>query len=125
MANLAIRKIPGIGRMTELILNNLEIHKCKDVIDKAADIFIAFREAAAQSLISNSLGIARYRHEEGDEDAIQKSISTSSTFKPVATYEQFKCKIIELCENLAEQMDRRKIGGLNLTLNMKSTKFEI
>jgi DNA polymerase kappa len=28
MMKLEIRKIPGIGRMTELILNNLGINKC-------------------------------------------------------------------------------------------------
>ena len=71
------------------------------------------------------MGIARHIHNEVDEDAIQKSISTSSTFRAISKYEEFKIKILELCEDLAERMDRRKVGGLTLTLNMKSTKFEI
>ena len=73
----------------------------------------------------SSLGIGRHIHGEVDEDAIQKSISTSSTFRAISKYEEFKIKILELCEDLAERMDRRKVGGQTLTLNMKSTKFEI
>jgi nucleotidyltransferase/DNA polymerase involved in DNA repair len=125
MSKLEIRKIPGIGRMSELTLNNLGVKTCQDAIDHAAEIFIAFSERTAGFLLRSAMGIARYYHEVGDEDAIQKSISTSSTFRAVVTYEQFKSKIAELSHDLADRMDRRKVGGTNLTLNMKSTKFEI
>ena len=41
--NLPVRKIPGIGRMTELILSQLEIFKCSDIIDKALEIHISMK----------------------------------------------------------------------------------
>ena len=49
--------------MSELILSNLGITKCSDVIEKAAEILISFKEGAAHSLISSCLGIARCYHE--------------------------------------------------------------
>ena len=47
MNNLEIRKIPGVGRMTELILNDLSIRKCSDLVEKQADIWVAFKEGTA------------------------------------------------------------------------------
>ena len=47
MSGLSIRKIPGIGRMTELILNELGVTTCQDVVEKATEISIAFRESTA------------------------------------------------------------------------------
>jgi len=67
---MEVRKIPGIGRMTELTLNGLGVRTCNDVIKKAAEILIAFKEGTARFLISCALGISRCYHEEADDDAI-------------------------------------------------------
>ena len=42
MGKMDIRKIPGIGRMTELPLNEMGIKKCSDMIDKKTEISICF-----------------------------------------------------------------------------------
>ena len=87
---------------------------------------MSFTERTFQFLIRSALGIARCIHDEDDDDGIQKSISVSSTFdKPVKTYEQFKEKLHELCENLAKRMDKRKIGGCNVTVEFKDTEFNV
>jgi DNA polymerase kappa len=125
MSEMEIRKIPGIGRMTELVLNNLGVVKCKDAILKCAEISVAFSDRSSQFIVRSALGISRCFHEQEDEDAIQKSISTSETFRPIKTYDQFKSKIEELSEDLAKRMDKHRVAGTNLTLNMKSTKFDI
>lgn len=111
MSVMSVRKIPGIGRMTELVLQSLDVYTCQDVLDKALEITISFSERTATFLIWAALGISRNFHEEEDEDACQKSISISSTFRPVHTMPQFKEKITELCEELSERMDKTKIGG--------------
>lgn len=87
MSDMEIRKIPGIGRMTELVLNNLGIVKCKDAIEKSAEISVAFSDRSSQFIVRSALGISRCFHEQEDEDAVQKSISTSETFRPIKTYE--------------------------------------
>ena len=69
MGNLETRKIPGIGRMTELILYSFNIYKCEDILEKAAEIYLSFTEKTYYFLIRASLGISRNFHEEDDEDA--------------------------------------------------------
>lgn len=125
MANMEVRKIPGIGRMTELVLNNLGIKNCEDILEHSTEVAIAFKEGTAQWLVQCALGISRMFHEQQDEDEVQKSISTSETFKPIRTLEQFKLKIEELCDDLAESMNRKMVGGSHITLNMKTTKFDL
>ena len=46
MHEIPIRKIPGIGKLNEKILNGLGIVKCKDILDKATEIFVNFTENA-------------------------------------------------------------------------------
>ena len=58
ISEMDVRKIPGIGRMRELVLNNLGMYKCKDVILNAEKIFISFGKVTANQLISWCLGIA-------------------------------------------------------------------
>ncbi|CDW81824.1 dna polymerase iv kappa [Stylonychia lemnae] len=122
---LSVRKIPGIGRMTELVLQQFEIYTCQQVIEKATEIHLIFSEKTSYFLIRAALGISRNFHEEDDDDACQKSISVSTTFSPIHKLEQFKEKIKEICEDLAQRMDKRKLGGLTLTLELKSTQFEL
>jgi hypothetical protein len=43
----------------------------------------------------------------------------------LATLDQFKEKIAELCEELAERIDRHKVAGITVTLELKSTKFDL
>jgi DNA polymerase kappa len=38
MNDLPIRKIPGIGNVTEQILNGLGLQKCSDIIEKSDDL---------------------------------------------------------------------------------------
>lgn len=70
MAKLVIRKIPGIGRMTELILNNLGVKTCSDIIAKKTELLICFRDGTARWLLMSSLGISRVYHSASDEDSI-------------------------------------------------------
>ena len=66
---LSVRKIPFVGRMTELILASLGIFYCKDVIEKATEIYSVFSEKQSQFLLRCALGISRNYHESDDEDA--------------------------------------------------------
>jgi DNA polymerase kappa len=69
MKKLSVRKIPGIGRMTELVLGSLEVYTCEDILEKAVEIFVSFSERTFHFLFRAALGISRNYHEEEDEDA--------------------------------------------------------
>ncbi len=44
MNNLPISKVPGIGKVHQRILSGLGIVKCKDIVDKAADLYVCYTE---------------------------------------------------------------------------------
>ena len=74
-----VRKIPGIGKINEMILSGIGITQCSDILEKACEIYINFSPNAFQFLIQGALGITRVVH----ENCVQKSIGVSKTFSPI------------------------------------------
>lgn len=64
MGELPVRKVPYIGRMTELTLNAFGIENCKDAIEKAADIYLGFKPANREFLLRSFMGLGNLVHEE-------------------------------------------------------------
>ena len=42
MMSQPVRKIPGIGKINETILAGIGIETCRDVVEKATDIYVNF-----------------------------------------------------------------------------------
>lgn len=94
MMSLDVRKIPYIGRMTELVLNNLGISSGKDALDKAAEVYLSFKPKTVQFLIKSFLGLGKLCHGEDDGfELVQRAVGLSQTFGCIKTYEGFKEKI--------------------------------
>ena len=51
MLSLQIRKVPGVGKINEQILTGLGIITCKQVLEKATEIFINFTENSVEFLL--------------------------------------------------------------------------
>lgn len=47
-----IRKIPGIGKVNEMILKGIGVQTCKDIISKGAEIYLNFTPNAWSFLMS-------------------------------------------------------------------------
>ena len=62
MKDLPVRKIPGVGKVNEHILAGLNIYNCKDLIEKATEVYSTFTEFAFEFLIKSALGISRVIH---------------------------------------------------------------
>jgi len=89
ISNLDVGKIPEIGRISELELNELGIYKCKDILEKAAVIYTIYSERNTFYYIKIALGISRNDHEIKDSSSIQKSISHCETFRNIKEKSQF------------------------------------
>jgi DNA polymerase kappa len=48
---LPVKRLPGVGKVQEMIMNGLGIVKCKDMIDKATEISINFNYKTFEFLI--------------------------------------------------------------------------
>lgn len=49
----------------------------------------------------------------------------SETFRNITQYDQFKDKLFDLSEELAERMDKRKLAGLNISVEIKTADFNV
>lgn len=82
MADLSVRRIPGIGKVNEMILSGLNIYKCKDLIAAGPALFVNFTERAFEFMMKSALGIGKTDH---DTKALcKKSLSVCMTFKPTS-----------------------------------------
>ena len=51
MEELPIKKLQGIGKVTEMIMHGLNIFSCRDMIDKAAEIYLNFTSNVFEFLV--------------------------------------------------------------------------
>lgn len=117
-----IRKIPGIGSVTEQLLIGLDIHNCSDVIEKAVMIKLNFTMNAFEFLIKSSLGLGRVYHDTAEE---RKSINISRTFSPLSTFEEMSLKLRELANEIAEDLQYNNFLSKHVCLQIKTHKFEM
>ncbi|CAD8159025.1 unnamed protein product [Paramecium pentaurelia] len=122
LEKLPIRKIPGIGNITEQILIGLNFNICKDVRDRADELYVIFTPKTFEYIFYSCWGVSRNYHVEFED---QHSISCQRTFSSISTQREFEDKIDYIAEILAEEMQSEEKVGNHLTLIIKTSKFEI
>ncbi|CAD8074439.1 unnamed protein product [Paramecium sonneborni] len=122
LEKLPVRKIPGIGNITEQILTGLNFNTCKDVRDRADQLYIIFTPKTFEYIFYSCWGVARNYHVEFED---QHSISCQRTFSSISTQREFEDKIDYIADKLAEEMQSEEKVGNHLTLIIKTAKFEI
>lgn len=101
--NLPVRKVSGIGKVSEKMLNALGISTCSHLGQQMALLSLLFSETAWTHFMQVSLGLGSTyipRHEE------RKSMSTERTFKELSRAEEQFALCKTLCEDLAEDMKK-------------------
>ncbi|XP_044050927.1 DNA polymerase kappa isoform X2 [Siniperca chuatsi] len=120
--NLPVRKVSGIGKVCEKMLNALGISSCSHLGQQMALLSLLFSETAWHHFMQISLGLGSTyipRHEE------RKSMSTERTFKELSKAEEQLSLCRELCEDLAEDMKKEGLKGKTVTLKLKNVNFEV
>ncbi|XP_066473385.1 DNA polymerase kappa [Tiliqua scincoides] len=119
--NLPIRKVPGIGKVTEKMLKALGIVTCSELYQQRALISLLFSETSWRNFLEISLGLgSTYLEREGE----RKSMSTERTFNEISTAEQYKlCQ--ELCSDLAQDLKKEGLKARTVTLKLKNVDFEV
>ncbi|CDW83427.1 dna polymerase iv kappa [Stylonychia lemnae] len=118
MDNLPIKKLQGIGKVTEMIMNGLGIFTCKDIVTKGREIYINFTENVFDFLVKSALGIGKNLHDE--QTQIKKSLSVAESFKTITIYEELKNKVIQLAKDLAQKCVTEQLLGRTLTMEYKT-----
>jgi len=122
MAKRPIRKIPGIGSVSEQLLIGLGIHNCEGLLQKKREVKICFTENAFEFFIKSALGIARCFHEKYED---RKSFSVSRTFSTISSLSEMEIKLKDLAESIADDLQYCQKMAKHITVNAKTHKFEV
>ncbi|CAI9294520.1 unnamed protein product [Lactuca saligna] len=123
ISSLPIRKIGGIGKVTEHILKDVfEIKTCEDLLQKSSLLFALFSPSSAEFFVSVGLGLGGT---EAPNVRSRKSMSNERTFSATKDEAFFNQKLVELSEMLSADMEKEGLHGKTLTLKLKTASFEV
>ncbi|XP_077601114.1 DNA polymerase kappa-like [Stigmatopora nigra] len=120
--NLPVRKVSGIGKVSEKMLNALDISSCADLGQEMAMLSLLFSETSWHHFMQVSLGLGSTYIVRNDE---RKSMSTERTFKELNKPEEQLSLCRELCEDLAQDLKKEDLKGKTITLKLKNVNFEV
>uniref|UniRef100_A0A674EQS9 DNA polymerase kappa n=1 Tax=Salmo trutta TaxID=8032 RepID=A0A674EQS9_SALTR len=120
--DLPVRKVSGIGKVTEKMLGALGITSCSHLGQEMALLALLFSETSWHHFLHISMGLGSTHIE---RDGERKSMSTERTFGEMsALKEQFSlCR--ELCQDLAQDLQKEALKGKTVTLKLKNVNFEV
>ncbi|XP_041102103.1 DNA polymerase kappa-like isoform X2 [Polyodon spathula] len=119
---LPIRKVPGIGKVTEKMLRALGITTCTELHQQGALLALLFSETSWHHFMEISLGLGS-THIERDGD--RKSMSTERTFSELSNAEDQYSFCRELCHDLARDLLKEELKGKTVTLKLKHVNFDV
>ncbi|XP_076015925.1 DNA polymerase kappa isoform X2 [Genypterus blacodes] len=119
---LPVRKVCGIGKVSEKLLKALGVSSCSDLGQQMAMLSLLFSETAWHHFMQVSLGLGSTCITRNEE---RKSMSTERTFKELSHVEEQLSLCRELCEDLAADMKKEALQAKTVTLKLKNVKFEV
>ncbi|KAK7308114.1 hypothetical protein VNO77_41710 [Canavalia gladiata] len=123
ISSLPIRKIGGIGKVTEHILKDvLGINTCEQMLEKSSYLFALFSQSTADFFCSVGLGVGKT---DCPQVRFRKSISNERTFPATEDEVLLHKKLVELAEMLSMDMQKEGLCGRTLTLKLKTASFEV
>ncbi|CDW59231.1 DNA polymerase kappa [Trichuris trichiura] len=122
--NLPIRKICGIGPVTEAVFRGLDITTCKHLFEKRAQLHILFSQRSSAYFLRTSLGIDGWALEK-DEEYTRKSIGVERTFNELNTREKLLEMCRDLCDTVAGSAVKRNLKGRTVTVKLKTIAFDV
>ncbi|NXR48723.1 POLK polymerase, partial [Hippolais icterina] len=122
LKDLPIRKVPGIGKVTEKMLKALGIVTCSELYQQRALLSLLFSEVSWRNFLDISLGLGATHLE---KDGERKSMSTERTFSEINKAEDQYSLCRELCRDLAQDLQKKGLKGKTVTLKLKNVNFEI
>uniref|UniRef100_A0A9J2Q302 DNA polymerase kappa n=1 Tax=Ascaris lumbricoides TaxID=6252 RepID=A0A9J2Q302_ASCLU len=128
MRDLPIRKVSGIGAVTEAILKGIEVEKCGDLYEKRAIISLLFTRCSYEHFLRIALGISTSYTSfvTSEKESRRKSISVERTFHPTGDISLLIEITESLCNELIESLSKRLIrGGYSATVKMKFSTFDV
>ncbi|KAL1695593.1 hypothetical protein GGG16DRAFT_45361 [Schizophyllum commune] len=124
MRDLSIRKIPGVGRVNERLLESIGIKTCGDIYTHRATVYLMDKHFGMRFLLQTYLGIASntVRPPERQE---RKSIGAERTFNPIGEKDKIMLKLDEVAAELEDDMRSSGWAGRTVTLKFKLDTYQV
>ncbi|KAF6357412.1 DNA polymerase kappa [Rhinolophus ferrumequinum] len=120
--DLPIRKVSGIGKVTEKMLKALGITTCTEIYQQRALLSLLFSETSWHYFLHISLGLGSTHLA---RDAERKSMSVERTFSEISKAEEQYSLCQELCSELAQDLQKEGLKGRTVTIKLKNVNFEV
>lgn len=120
--DLPIRKVSGIGKVTEKMLKALGIITCTELYQQRALLSLLFSETSWHYFLHISLGLGSTHLA---RDAERKSMSVERTFSEISKAEEQYSLCQELCSELAQDLQKEGLKGRTVTIKLKNVNFEV
>ncbi|KAK7478420.1 hypothetical protein BaRGS_00030345 [Batillaria attramentaria] len=120
--SLPIRKISGIGRVTEQLLGALGIVTCSDLYQQRALLYHLYSSVSFNYFMRVTCGIGSVQVARDEE---RKSMSTEQTFGELCRPEELYSKCLDLCHSLASDLAEEQLMGKTISLKLKTTDFQV
>uniref|UniRef100_A0A8C9L988 DNA polymerase kappa n=1 Tax=Pavo cristatus TaxID=9049 RepID=A0A8C9L988_PAVCR len=111
--DLPIRKVPGIGKVTEKMLKALGIVTCSELYQQRALLSLLFSEASWRSFLDISLGLGSTH--------LEKYALVLLTFSEINTAEDQYSLCRELCRELAQDLQKEGLKVFFILFTFKRT----
>ncbi|NWQ71876.1 POLK polymerase, partial [Neopipo cinnamomea] len=123
LKDLPIRKVPGIGKVTEKMLKALGIVTCSELYQQRALLSLLFSEVSWRNFLDISLGLGSTNLEKIYTE--KSSCLCLRTFSEINTAEDQYSLCQELCRDLAQELQKEGLKGKTVTLKLKSVNFKV
>ncbi|GJQ15477.1 hypothetical protein GpartN1_g7268.t1 [Galdieria partita] len=119
---LSVRKIPGVGRVTEKLLSSLNIISIQDLISNRSILFHCMKRKTFKFLLQSALGIAPAFISDSES---RKGMSRERTFKPTSSLEELRKICESVSELLSSDLEAEDLCAKTVTLKIKCSDFSI
>ncbi|KAM0791793.1 hypothetical protein ACM66B_004056 [Microbotryomycetes sp. NB124-2] len=121
-SSLPIRKVPGIGRVSERILQAVGVFTVADIYKNRGRLFLIRKEVGLTFLLKTYLGLGRTTIAKAKRGS-RKSISVERTFHAQSSMQFLYDKLQNIAESLAADCRKLEYSGRTLTLKIKTHTF--
>ena len=126
MKKLPIRKVNGIGGVTEQLLRGLDVNTCEEIWQKRGLIALLFKPLTAKWLIRVSKGFQEPWGSDHDDHSGRKSISCERTLEKGTSDVSFMLSVMEkLAEELADDLQKREMRCKSVAIKIKTVDFDV
>eukprot|EP00511_Aplanochytrium_stocchinoi_P005505 CAMPEP_0204823230 /NCGR_PEP_ID=MMETSP1346-20131115/1310_1 /ASSEMBLY_ACC=CAM_ASM_000771 /TAXON_ID=215587 /ORGANISM="Aplanochytrium stocchinoi, Strain GSBS06" /LENGTH=586 /DNA_ID=CAMNT_0051949787 /DNA_START=615 /DNA_END=2375 /DNA_ORIENTATION=- len=123
---LPIRKVPGIGKVQEKILQDaFNIHTVEEIYKNRYLVYHLLTPVTAKFLLRISMGCGSNNSGDDEDSAANKSVSLERTFREIREFSLMCEKLHDISHTLAKQLESKKMKGKTVTLKLKTSNFQV